>query len=270
VIWLSEEPPSALREKLERFGLADLDDDQLRFKHRVDVRGRPDLSAIIEEVRHEAARTGAKVVIVDTLGFWGALPKEAENDAGAMREVMTYFTELASYGLAVIVVHHMSKLGEARGSTAIVANVDIALEMKREGEHDRRRKLEGIGRYEATPRSLIIELTEADDYRVLGIPAQISHKDREATVYDALPDSGHGLTQDDIAQMTTITRQRVGDALQALIMRGSVLRLGSGKKGDPFRYRQVAGPAQQFVSATTRGVGGGNTAEMAETEMEVF
>jgi len=82
-----------------------------------------------------------------------------------MVDALGPFVALAEAGLAVWLLHHPSKgepaLGQAaRGSGALLASVDIFLEMRHPGGNPftRRRRIFGWSRYEQTPRQMMIEL----------------------------------------------------------------------------------------------------------------
>ncbi len=86
-----------------------------------------------------------------------------------MVSALAPFVALAEAGLAVWLLHHPAKgeppLGQAaRGSGALLASVDIFLEMRHPGGNPftRRRKLFGWSRHEETPRELLIELGPDD------------------------------------------------------------------------------------------------------------
>lgn len=260
IVYLSEEPDSAIKEKLQRFGLAD-DNDGLSIMSRSTAVPRPKLADLMVLAVAEAERIGAKLVVCDTLAFWAQLPPEAENDAGSMSAAMQPFFDAAGRGLCVLVIHHVNKAsGEVRGSGAITGAVDTIMTMLRDPDYPTRRLLKATGRYSATPERLLLEL-DGDSYKSLGSPASVEARDEEKKVLDALPWEAPGLTQDEVAKATSISRQRCGEVLSILITRGRCISTGKGARGNPYRY--YAAPVPEFDSAVDQRR---NTAESAESD----
>ena len=111
---------------------------------------------------------GLDLVVFDSLMMF--LPARNENSADVMVDALGPFVALAEAGLAVWLLHHPSKgdpaLGQAaRGSGALLASVDIFLEMRQPGGNPftRRRKLSAWSRYEETPRLYTREKVEVRD-----------------------------------------------------------------------------------------------------------
>ena len=84
----------------------------------------------------------------------------AENHARGMMDFLYPLTALARQGLAVFLLHHPGKgdkpLGQAaRGSGALLAHVDISIEMRHPGGDflTRRRRFIAFSRHPETPRS---------------------------------------------------------------------------------------------------------------------
>jgi hypothetical protein len=231
IVYISEEAPATLQEKLERFGLSG-EDERLRLLPRQPT--RPGLAALMPAAVAEAQRVGARLLVVDTLSWWANLPPEAENDAGAVQQALEPLLAATAQGLAVLVLHHTTKTsGELRGSTALGAAADIILMLKREPEAPTRRRLDGVGRFQATPESVLIELQE-DQYVLLGTPATVESEQRERQVLAVLGEEP--LTQAEIAEAAGLPKQRVAEVLGRLVASGQVMRSGRGGKSDPYRY----------------------------------
>jgi hypothetical protein len=241
VVVLTEEPPTSVAEKLERFGIAP--DAPLSILTRADVRGRPQWDAVVAAAGAEAERIGAGIIVIDPLAFWAALPPDAENSAGAMTEALRPVLELAGRGLAVLALHHVDKAhGELRGSTAIGAAADIIVTLTREAEAPSRRRLEVVGRFSECPAEPVLIELDGDRYAALGSPREVSAEERERQVLGALSSEPPGLTQKELAAATGLSQQRVAEALGALRARGWVARTGQGNRGAPYRYwRQARG-----------------------------
>src|SRR5207247_585884 len=87
-----------------------------------------------------------KLIIVDTLAmFWNL---KDESDPAALTQAVKPLLQLArETGACVVMIHHFRKSegtegDEVRGSTALVASVDVALLLRRHTS-EKQRKLEG-------------------------------------------------------------------------------------------------------------------------------
>ncbi len=75
---------------------------------------------------------GVELVVIDTWAHWN--PTESENDNAQVARAARSIGRIAeAAGVAVLLVHHMSKAGGSRGGTALPASVDTIIEMKRPG-----------------------------------------------------------------------------------------------------------------------------------------
>ena len=123
------------------------------------------------------------IVIIDTLaGFWPLKGENSENDNAQVNAAMRPLVDLTQgRRLAVIVVHHMAKSGQpvsepdvlryVRGSSALVAAVDVAAGLMRVSRHSNRRRLVGIGRFGSF--NLLAELDE-NGYQLVDADGQHS------------------------------------------------------------------------------------------------
>ena len=70
------------------------------------------------------------LVVLDTWAHWN--PTESENDNAQIARAARSIGRIAEEaGVAILLVHHMSKAGGSRGGTALPAAVDTVIEMKR-------------------------------------------------------------------------------------------------------------------------------------------
>jgi|GEM_PF-3572085 len=264
VVVLTEEPPTSVAEKLERFGIAP--DAPLSILTRADVRGRPQWDAVVAAAGAEAERIGAGIIVIDPLAFWAALPPDAENSAGAMTEALRPLLELAGRGLAVLALHHVDKAhGELRGSTAIGAAADIIVTLTREAEAPSRRRLEVVGRFSECPTEPVLIELDGDRYAALGSPREVSAEERERQVLGALSSEPPGLTQKELAAATGLSQQRVAEALGALRARGWVARTGQGNRGAPYRYWRPARGGDGGVNSILPPPQGDRAAQLVES-----
>jgi hypothetical protein len=100
------------------------------------------------------------------------------------------------------------------------------------------RVLSALSRFDETPAELVIELTD-DGYIALGDQAAVAFGEARSGVLDVLPDDG-GLTVTEILEAIGGRRTTIQSALGSLIDAGDVAKVGTGRKGDPFRYRRSA------------------------------
>ncbi|MDR7400545.1 MAG: AAA family ATPase [Armatimonadota bacterium] len=245
---LTEEPEALVVSRLRALGL---DSDRLlvAFKHRSQGRSLQDL------VR-EALDRGAALIVVDTLAAWAGL--DDENDAARVEAVLRPVVSLVQErGAALLLSHHLRKAAGAdgtahRGSGHLVALVDVAVELRRpEGGNAplNRRVLRAVSRFSETPEELVVEL-RPDGYRSLGGSQDVARQELRQAILDVLP----GLGEDPIPlearggesvlarlKGQTVPRTTAYEVLTRLVEDGAVERTGTGKRGDPYKYR-VASP----------------------------
>jgi hypothetical protein len=211
--------------------------------------GRPSF-AQLEQLNAELialkAERGLDLVVFDSLAMF--LPASNENSAGVMVNALTPFLTLAEAGLAVGLWHHPSKgeppLGQAaRGSGALLASVDIFLEMRHPGGNPftRRRKLSAWSRYQETPRQMLIELSpDGLSYQRLADSSEDGHTSWD-TVAGVLARAEGPLTQQQIREAWPAGMARPHEAtlwrwLDRAVELNLVERTGSGTKSEPYRY----------------------------------
>jgi hypothetical protein len=244
VAYLSEEPPSLFADRLRALGLGS-DRLLVAFRHRA---RQP-----LPELLRQALDMGAEVVIVDTVAAWAGI--EDENSATEVEKALRPVISLAQErGVSILLLHHLNKAdgpeGTAhRGSGHLVAMVDIAVELRRpEGNApETRRVLRALSRYQETPQELVIDLQEGG-YDALGTGEQVIMRQAEEAQLDVLPGPAEEAIPFERARpdadtimgrlggskLPRTTLQRV---LASMVERGMVGRQGSGKRGDPYRYR---------------------------------
>lgn len=136
VVYVAGEGQSGLLKRLEahvdRWSLAAKGDGDLYlYDEAVDMPGgnvEPLLTAIREDVR------GAPVqlVVLDTLAqCFGAGDENAQADMNAFNNAVKRLQ--AGTGAAVLAIHHLNRMGGARGSTNLRAALDTMILMEREG-----------------------------------------------------------------------------------------------------------------------------------------
>jgi len=146
--------------------------------------------------------------------------------------------------LAVLVIRHDRKSGgdlgdSARGSSAFGGEADIILSLRRPsraGTPPTYRILLGVGRYNAVPDSLVIELTQ-DGYIAHGDLRAVANNVVHDALVEALGKNGIGrdarrLRQEVVAEVKH-DRSAVRSELNRMIERDEARVEGSGARGDP-------------------------------------
>lgn len=240
---VSEEPSEVWEDRARRFG----------FGGKVCFILRPFLAiptpekwqALIDRILALREQHGIDLAVIDPLGPF----LRGENQARSIYDALLPLGVLTRNGMAVTLVHHPGKDEKpvglaARGSTALLAHVDISIDMRHPGGDPltRRRRLLALSRYAETPRRLLLELNaEATDYLVLADEETDDFTANWDQLRGVLEEATRKLTRRDILDEWPPDFQKPGiTALTAWLKRaagvGMVACEGSGKKRDPFRY----------------------------------
>jgi len=231
-----EEHIRDIRRRLERFGMTAgmeiyviVDRDQARD---------------LDKIREFVQAKGIGLILIDSLSRWWDVTDE-NNNMEVLRAVSPLL-ELAhddSVGVAIgLIVHERKSGGEdgrgIRGGSSLFGLVDQAIILdRRPGETSNKRLLKTLGRYEDSPKEIIIELV-GNDYRVLGTPEQERFAQAVEKVRDALtPRPNQTLEPMDVktlAAETGLTQKMVRRALES--MGDEIKETGGGVKNDPHTY----------------------------------
>lgn len=246
IVFLTEQGDTSLRQALKRAGLDQRDDCVLLSW--ADTRGIP-WPDVIAEVVAKCEEISAGLIVVDTLPQFAAIKGDAENNSGAALEAMRPLQEAAATGRAVILIRHERKSGgdvgdSGRGSSAFAGTVDVVLSIRRlDAERPTYRVIEALSRFEETPTSMVVELTDAGYVSHGSADGFRADEDRDA-VLQALPllmDKAR--TIDDIVGMVELRRDTVTKLLKDLVDDGVAGRKGAGKKGDPYLHWRLLPPS---------------------------
>lgn len=190
----------------------------------------------------DAAREGDhRLIVFDSLtALSGLIGTELENDAGAVLERTSVLMERVGDepDLAILITHHLNQRGYARGSTAFEQEPDIIAQLLRGKANTSFRILGEMSRLPTTPATLRGDLIQEFpwSYKLLGAG---TYGNQEA-VWDALERvNGDGVTSEELVEMAVASRGRVDQLTKKWIREGKIQRLGSGKRGDPYRFRRV-------------------------------
>ena len=205
--------------------------------------------ALVDELGRLRREHGVDLVVIDPLASF--LPGHDEANAGPMLEALLPLQRLSGQGVAVLLLHHPRK-GQAapgrmaRGSGALSGCVDVLLELGglgRGAPEGRQRRLRAWSRYEATPRDLLIELNAAGTAYLCHGPYEAEQVRRNVEVLCALLGGvPEGLAREQVRAAWPGRRPAANTLwrwLEAAVARGLVERTGSGRRGEPFRYRRA-------------------------------
>lgn len=154
------------------------------------------------------------LVFIDTLAIWAEI--QNENDASEAGKAVALVTSLAqSTDMAVVLVHHARKAGgehgEAiRGSGAILATVDIAVEHSRVKVGSDDRWLDIQGRVILPERYLLSFDRKAMAYRLEDKSDALSELEADLV---GIPSDGPGLTRNELARIWNHDPRKRSDQL---------------------------------------------------------
>ena len=221
--------------------------------------------ALADHLAGRRAAEGLDLVVVDRLATFR--PGASESDPAALADLFGPLKEVAAGGVSVLVLHHPRKgsaaAGEsARGGRAVGAFVDVNVELGWVGgayADDRRRKLVAFSRYEETPRRLVIELSpDGTDYAPVGAAGVAELDDGWLLLLRVLAEAGQSLTRPQVLAGWSADWWRPAAAtvwrwLDRAVADGRVVREGTGRSRDPFRYGLAGGMAVRFDPVGPRG-----------------
>jgi len=239
---ISEEPKAKW---LERRGALVLED-------HVHVVSRPfpkrpnhaEWHAFTSHITKLVAENGYDLVVFDSLpNLW---PVRDENDASETVTALLPLQAIATAGCAVLLLRHPrksdgSQATAGRGSGAIAGFVDIIVEMRRydpEQQQDTRRVLSVYSRYE--PFEVVIRWNGDGQYEALGSPAAYSIEAQRQRLLEALVELGTATTGE-LAEAAELPHGTASRRLSELEAAGRVVRRGTGKRGDPYRWSLASG-----------------------------
>jgi len=233
--------------------------------------GARDLS--IEAVAERAEEIDAGLVVLDTLLRVAGIEEENSNSEWA-RWFARADRVVRPSRAAWLMLHHDRKAGGSggaaiRGASVIYGSVDVALSLREEesGAHPLRRILRTEGTRLDRAEDLVIELHEGEGvYMAVGSARVIStlRDDSVARLRSVLSEEGRTATEllgaiearhpDEEGLTDPALRRR----LEKLVRAGLASRLGSGGRGDPYRWRRT-------FSRPPPPIGPGRTGENAKS-----
>lgn len=240
VVYLTEQPQASFRVALGRAGLNGRENLHLLLFNAVIGKEWPEIARIAADKCRE---TAAVLLVVDTLSHFAGLDGDSENDSGAAIACMKPLQGVATSGTAVLSIRHERKAGgelgdSGRGSCAFGGAADTLLTLRRPEGRTRPtiRKIECISRFEGLPATAMCEFV-GGHYQYLGTETEIADREAEAVILGAAPDAeGNAKTLDALLDGSETARTTSQRAAKRLVAEGSLIQVGKGTKGNPFRY----------------------------------
>jgi len=228
-VLLTEEPVPLLRQRRDALGLATAPLHILPLQ--------PGLSwpRCIAYIKGKIVN-GCGLVVIDTFSrFWGI---DDENDAAKVNRALDpLFILTRTHDVAILGLHHTRKAGGpggsgVRGSNALTGAVDISIELGRVHPYDKtpRRRLESISRYDETPGTFLVHLTNSG-YELLDEQVDATEQRLMAIVGESA-----GISAGDLADELMMGERNVQRLLTEMSGRGILDRTGSGSGSSPFLY----------------------------------
>ena len=240
VIYLTEQPSASFRVALERAHL--LERENL-FVLPFNLVSQMDWPGIASVATAKCREVKAVLLVVDTLSRFCGLDGDSENDSGAALTAMKPLQEASAQGIAVLTVRHERKsggeIGDAgRGSSAFGGAADTLLTLRRPEGRTRPtiRKIECVSRFEGLPAEAIYEYADGR-YHYMGTEGEISEREAEEVIFGAAPESEEkAKTLDDLIDGSKTARTTAQRVVKRLATAGTLIEVGKGKRGNPFRY----------------------------------
>ena len=210
-----------------------------------DPSGFHDPSAFLQALEEEAGKRRPALVVVDALYLFLPPTRDAANDASRMLPVLRAFDRIATAsGAALLLVHHDNKGGtDLAGSFAIRAMAKVILRLvlpHGEDQHDDTASPRRVLRVEGKllpARSFALDLLGPGRWAFVGDAREAAGAEAEARILEVLRRAGGWVERDDVLEAVRGRREEAVEALRRLLDAGQVERAGSGRRGDPFRFR---------------------------------
>lgn len=238
ILYLTEMAPDNWKDYQHHAGIKS--GDGLRTVFKKDAWDVP-WDSLIAAAGEMCASEGRGVLVIDTFAEFSGIRGTEENNAGDVHEKLSCLRKVAQqHDIAVVMIRHANKEGKGRGSSAFEASVDIVVSYKRPDKATSEscaRTIDSVGRWSESNFTTNVELTEdgftdsGNDHHlqftkaVRAIKAK-SPLGRERAVERSALNGG----------IEGISGSTMNRALDWLVEREELVKIGAGKKGDPHRF----------------------------------
>jgi DNA polymerase-1 len=180
------------------------------------------------------------LVIVDTLGR--VLRLKDSTEYSQVLEALDGLLQMArKSGAALLLIHHAPKLSDDRdpidaplGSVAFAGTADVVFHLKR--GRDGVRTLASVQRVGQDLEESVVVVGSDGWPTLVGTRREVQAAALEQALLETLRVRGEAITRELLEAVEGEWRLKLR-ALQALVEKGQIHREGTGKRGDPFRYR---------------------------------
>jgi hypothetical protein len=225
IVYVSEEGKGTLKGKLPLHG-------NMTIMSREEAWPPPKWAELVTAAVLEAERTGAGLIVIDTLRKWARFAQELEKDASAMQAVVSALDLAVQHGLAVVLVHHQRKAegenGDAvSGTNALPGAVDVVLEVERTETGGNQRVLLAESRWNS-PAALLFEKHHDDeDYDLVSVgesKSEVASDALKGQLYKHIAEASQPLTTAQVKAAVHGNAEAKAMALEALVREGRVTR----------------------------------------------
>ena len=195
---------------------------------------------VADQLLWRRANGGLDLLVVDPLAAF--LPARSKGRPPVFADLLPPLRRLTAAGLAVLLVHQPAKGGSPAPAAAADVHVDLT-RFARAPADDRRRRLTAVSRNPETPARLAVELTpDGTDYVALGDFLAGADFVGWRVVTGLLAGTTEPLTRQQLLARWPATERRphgvtVWKWLDAAAAVGRVVRRGTGRRNNPYRYR---------------------------------
>jgi AAA domain len=247
VLYVSEEPKPTWAARLRRMPVG----DHCRLLSRPFPR-RPttgQFERLVEFGMELQAAGNLDLLVIDPLAKF--LPGAGDTDLNSLELMLDPLRCLTDSGVGVTILHHPRRRRSEEGNTArghggLLAAVDIIVELSGFGALDseeRRRKLFALSRFPETPRRLVYEWDpQTAQFQLLGDPHGARFRDNWEHLHAILKKRALASTHKELLMDWPVDLPRPSaatlyDWLNRAYEEKLLRRQGTGRAGDPYRYR---------------------------------
>jgi len=201
-------------------------------------------SAPLDEIKRVEGlikATSAKLLIIDVLQKFCRL-RDLNDYAQVTNALEPLLNSARNQDCHILLTHHAGKADrpdgdDILGSTGLSGGVDTSIIIKK---RDQRRTFFTIQRYGVDIEKTVLELDQTGALRALGSKAEVDVNETSALVLEAL--QGGPLNRDEILDRIERNRSIIIKTIARLFDEKKITREGTGKKGDPFIYKNSVLP----------------------------
>jgi AAA domain len=187
--------------------------------------------------------TQAKLLVIDVLQKFCRL-RDLNDYAIVTNALEPLMAAARKQGCHILLTHHAGKADrpdgdDILGSTGLLGGVDTSIHIKK---RDKRRAFFTIQRYGDDVEETVIDLGEDGSLRAVGSRQDVDLDETKPLILAVLKGSEEPLTMADLYEHVEKSKALVSKAVGILFKDDHILRSGSGKKNDAYKYSQKIPP----------------------------